>query len=79
MFERKPTWESTPWNFDVAHDLTKESTTRINHKEALAVPLATLSKKLPSIWHVTTHPPKYMSIHPSITATQLAFLESTAY
>ena len=34
MIERKPTSDSTPSQFDVAHDLPKTLTTCINHKEA---------------------------------------------
>jgi len=40
--ERKPTWESTPYNFDSTHDLTKASTTKKCHKGALGVPFSTL-------------------------------------
>ena len=47
IFEREPTWESTPYNFDSTDDLMKASTIMKRHTEALGIPLATLSKKWP--------------------------------
>ena len=47
VIARNPPRNQHLHNFHAAHDLMKVSTTRINHKEALIVPLAIPNKKWP--------------------------------